>query len=153
MIWGNAKSYIINGGTTITLNKSQTSINFFQNQDVVHQSILTGVRTQSLKGDYSDFTVTERCWQEADPKAKFSSIMGLEGLTVIFYLQGTTEIVQCYVSYVKPFYFKDLINYDGVIVFITPLEYFKVSSSLLNLDGTPLLNLDGTPLYNIGAII
>ena len=153
MIWGNAKSYIINGATTITLNKSQTSMNFFQNQDVVHRSILTGVRTHSSKGDYLDFTVTERCWQEADPKAKFSSIMALEGLSVTFYLYGATEIVECYVNYIRPFYFKNLINYDGVVIFITPLKYSRVSSPLLNLDGTPLLNLDGSPLYNVGIVI
>ena len=153
MIWGSAKSYIINGATTITLNKSQTSINFFQNQDVAHQSILTGVMTHSSKGDYSDFTVTERCWQETDPSAKFSSIMGCEGQNITFYLHGSGLIADCYVKYIRPFYFNSLINYDGVVIFLEPTTYFRIAAPLLNLDGTPLLNLDGEPLYNSGMII
>jgi hypothetical protein len=128
-------------------------MNFFQNQDVVHQSILTGVRTHSSKGDYSDFTVTERCWQEANPSVKFNSIMALEGLNVSFYLQGTSMVANCYVKYIRPFYFKNLINYDGCVIFLEPTAYFRIAEALLNLDGTPLLNLDGTPLYNTGTII
>ncbi len=155
MIWGNQKSYIINGATTITLNKSQTSMNFFQNQDVIHQSILTGVRTQSLRGDYSDFTVTERCWQETNSSAKFSSIMACKGQNVTFYLQGTSMIANCYVKYIRPFYFKNLINYDGCIIFLEPLDYLSISPGYIADDttGLPILDDSGTQIYGDGITI
>lgn len=155
MIWGNGKSYIINGENTIALNKSQTSINFFQNQDVDHQSILTGVRTHSPKGDYSDFTVTERCWQEANPSAKFNLIMGCEGLTISFYLQGTSKIANCYVKYVRPFYFKSLINYDACVIFLEPINYLTISPGYIADDttGLPILDDDGNQIYGDGIII
>ena len=154
-IFGTDKSYIVNGATTITLNKSQTSISFFQNQDVEHRSILTGVRTHSQLGDYSDFTVTERLWQESDPKAKFQAIMALEGLTITFYLHGTATIADCYVSFIRPFYFKNLINYDGVVIFLTPVRYTTISQGYILDDGTGLNILDdsGTPIIADGIIL
>lgn len=154
-IWGTDKSYIVNGATTIALNKSKTSINFFQNQDVEHRSILTGARTHSQLGDYSDFTVTERLWQESNPSTKFQAIMALEGLTVTFYLHGSSVIADCYVSFIRPFYFKNLINYDGVTIFLTPIRYTAISQGYILDDGTGLNILDdsGGSIIADGIII
>lgn len=154
MIFGNSKSYLINGVTTIALNKSQTSINLFQNQDIEHRSILTGVRTHSKTGDYSDFTVTERLWQESDPKAKFHAIMACEGQKVIFYLYGETIIAECYVSFIKPFYLNNLINYDGVILFLTPINYLIVSQYILDDEtGAAILDDGGNPIKSDGITL
>lgn len=154
-IFGTDKSYLVNGATTITLNKSQTSINFFQSKDITHRSILTGVRTHSQLGDYSDFTVVERLWQESDPKAKFQAIMALEGLTVTFYLHGSSVIADCYVSFIRPFYFKNLINYDGVTIFLVPIRYITISQGYILDDGTGLNILDdsGAPIIAGGIIL
>jgi hypothetical protein len=154
-IFGTAKSYLVNGVDTIELNKSVTSINFFQNQDVIHRSILTGVRTHSPVGDYSDFTVTERLWQESDPEAKFISIMACEGQSVTFYLHGTSIIALCYVSFIRPFYFNNLINYDGVTIFLTPLRYISISQGYILDDetGLPILDDSGNPMIADGIII
>ena len=155
MIWGNEKSYLVDGVTAIALNKSQTSINLFQNQDIEHRSILTGIKSHSSKGDYADFTVTERLWQETDPKGKLNLILACVGKTVLFWLQGSTSVADCYVSYVKPFYFKNLRNYDGCVIFLEPIRYITVSSGYIADDttGLPILDDAGIQIFGDGLVL
>lgn len=150
MIWGTAKSYIINGVDTITLNKSTTSFGLFENQDRRFRSIVNGVRTHARLGDYSSFSVLVWLWQESDPKTKLESLLALVGNEITFYFQGTTVLASCYVESVKPFYWKNLRMYGACVISLFPTAYTQISQALLNEDGTPLLNQDGTPLLNEG---
>uniref|UniRef100_A0A6M3J0F0 Uncharacterized protein n=1 Tax=viral metagenome TaxID=1070528 RepID=A0A6M3J0F0_9ZZZZ len=151
MIWGQGKSYIVDGVTTITLNKSVTSNTFFENQDKEFRSIINGVRTYYTLSDYADFTVTDYFWLYDD--TKFNTLKNIEGNTVIFYLNGQTIISNCLVRQVKPLYFRNNRNYDLCTLIMTPLAYIQISQALLNEDGTPLLNEDGTPLLSEGFSI
>lgn len=150
MIWGTAKSYIVSGVDTITLNKSTTSFGLFESQDVHYRSIINGVKTHTRLGDYADFKVLSWLWKESNPKTKLQSLRALVGNEVTFYFQGTTILTSCYVESVTPFYWKNLRDYDACIIHLFPTAYTQIKQSLLNEDGTPLLNEDGTPLYNEG---
>lgn len=155
MIWGNQKSYLMDGVTVISLDKSQTSMDFFQNQDVEHRSILNGVITHSAKGDYSEFTVTERLWQEANPKAKLNAILACVGRTISFYLYGSSIVANCFVNYVRPFYMKNLINYDACVIFLEPLTYLSISPGYIADDttGLPILDDSGIQIFGDGITI
>ena len=153
MIFGNSKSYLVNGVTAVALNKSVTSINMLQSVDIEHVSILTGTKTHSFNGDYADFTVTERLWQESDPKAKFQAIMNCVGQNVTFYLCGTTVFANCYVNYIKPFYLNNLRNYDACIIFLHPISYVFFNRYILDDSGLPVLDDGGNRILSDGLIV
>ena len=150
MIWGTTKSYILNGVDTITLNKSTTSFGLFENQDKRYRSILTGVKKHTRLSDYSNFSVLIWLWQETDPKAKLQTLLALVGNQATFYFQGATVLANCYIETVRPFYFRNLRDYDACVVSLFPVSYSEISQGLLNEDGTPLLNEDGSPLLSEG---
>jgi hypothetical protein len=128
MILGSNKSFIDSDGVAILLNHSTTDQNFYLNRDIEHVSIITGVKTHSVLGDYQEFTVIERCWQEENPAEKMNEILSLRGQLVNFYLFGSSLIANCFVSYIKPFYFRDLKNYDACVIFLQPTLYQTLGS-------------------------
>lgn len=153
MIFGTAKSYIIDGATTITMEHSTTDFDLLQNQDIRHRSILTGKRTTSRTADYADFTVNNWLFKYSDPKAKFTELRALIDKTVAFYLQGSTVLATCYVADVKPYYIRNLINYDGVVIRLSPITYTTISNYMYSEDGQIMLNEDGTPMRTEGINI
>lgn len=152
-IFGINKNYLVYGTTTIGLNHSTVSADWFQNQDVRYRSIITGVKTHSLKGDYADFTITERCWQETNPNIKLDAIMQCEGKNVTFFYNGAIAFTDCYVNYVKPFYFKNLRNYDACVIFLQPINYVIISRRLKFLDGKKVRFLNGKFAKTRGIIL
>lgn len=154
MIWGSAKSYIVSGVNTITLNHSLTDFDILKNEDVRHRSILTGVKSRTRTGDYSEFNITVFLWRESNPSSKFTSLMALEGNEVTFYFEGSTEVITCYVNSVRPYYYRNKRDYDVCILTLTPDRYITFTNiGLLNEDYETLLNQDGEPLRNEGVTI
>lgn len=153
MIFGTAKSYIIDGATTITLANSITDFDLLQNQDVRHRSILTGKKTTSRLADYSEFTVTQYLFKESNPSGKFSTLRGLIDKEVYFYFQGSTIISNCYVSDVKPYYIRNLIRYDMVKITLFPIDYLSISGFIQTESGIDILTEDGQQIRTEGIII
>lgn len=153
MIYGTDKSFIQFGDATILMPHSVTNFDLLQNQDIRHRSILTGKRTTSRKADYAEFTVTDKLFKYSSPTAQFNLLRGLIDEQVQFYFQGSTVIADCYVMEAKPYYMRNLINYDLMTLVLLPINYLTISNYMYSEDGQIMLNEDGTPMRTEGISI
>jgi len=150
MIFGNSKSYIISGVTMITLNHSVTGFGLFSNRDIEYKSIINGKKTHTLLGDYSDFNVLVWLWKESSPSTKLNTLVSLVGSEVTFLLEGATQFVKCWVESVRPFYHKNLRNYDACRLHLFPTVLTSISNYILDESGIPIEDEDGNKIKSEG---
>lgn len=153
MIFGILKSYIIYNGETVTLENSIVTPDWFQNNDIVHKSIITGKRTHSWRADYASFNLIDYLFKYTDPTLQFQSIKNLQGMIVDFYLHGQTYIAECFIAKVKPIYLFDRIKHDACNIHLYPTKYTLISQDMLSEDGTPMLMENGTPMKTEGITL
>lgn len=153
MIFGDAKSFIQFGDATITMPHSITDFDLLQNQDIRHRSILTGKRTTSRLADYAEFKATDRLFQYDNPTTQFNLLRGLIDQQVYFYFQGSTVIADCYVAEAKPYYMRNLINYDLMTLTLYPISYLTVSGFIQTEGGIDILTEDGQQIRTEGITL
>lgn len=111
---------------------------FVQPAQLNFRSVITGKKTNTHLGDYGMFRVNERLWQGSTVARtttnKFQQLYNLYHTDVWFFphsnktiLDSVSNVVTCYFKSFKPFYYRDLINYDGVVCEFEVNEYYDVS--------------------------
>lgn len=140
VIAGSVGSYTSGGyaGEGIGLNNCLIEYDFVQPDQINQKSIITGKRTNIHKGDYGEFKVTELLWKNGSASTKLSDLYAYYHTDVYFIphrdgdclKDSSGNLITCYMSGFKPFYYKNLINYDAVLMTFTTNDYHDVTKLL-----------------------
>ena len=124
------------------LNYSFIDYTFVEPDNIEHKSAITGVKTNTFLGDYGNFAVDVRLWQETHgsmtPKTKLTNIYVYYHTNVVFFPHNDKWVadvnglaVPCYLSLMKPYYYKNLITYDACKLTFATNKYHNLSKLLI----------------------
>ena len=142
MIWGEDKPKIITETTTINYNIGDENrliikrdYEFQKREGLERTSVMTGARKYKYKGDYSEFTLDVICpagitteefsthWAQIQYYLK-------EGAIVTFYPHADNSFnVSCYVTDLKPYYWKNSFMHDAYQVVFKSAAYKELNYS------------------------
>lgn len=124
----------------IYLTYSQIKYNFIEPDQLNYRSVINGNRTNTHLGDYGTFKVTVFLWRAgtiALTKSLMSAIYAYYHTNVIFcpnqlpIKDSSSNLVYCYLKEFRPFYYKNLRDYDAVELTFEINKYHDISKLLL----------------------
>lgn len=114
---------------------------FVQADQINHRSVISGVKTNTFLGDYGEFRITERMWQNITTftaKLRFQKLNSLYHTDVWFMPHGGLSIknsasadVTCYFKSLKPQYYKGFISYDAAVCEFETNKYHDITKILV----------------------
>jgi hypothetical protein len=153
-IWGIQHSRIVSGATTVELEHSIIEPNFIISDAIMHESVLTGVRTWSRKRMRTEFTVMEYLFKYANPHTKAREILALENTVVTFYLAIDGAMVQeMYLDSVDIYGLIRPYRYDVAVLNFKSKNWLNVGGYLKTKDGKYIKTADGKYIKTKGIIL
>lgn len=120
---------------------------FVESDQINHRSVITGAKTNTFLGDYGKFRIIERLWRGTTnftAAQKFQKIYNFYHTNVWFLPHPNTastpnkiirdsssNIVECYVREMKPYYWKNYLSYDAVNIELETNKYHDITKLLL----------------------